>query len=832
MQVFEKLGVFYLGRQYDLDRRQPREDLVLYDSKDLTTHAVCVGMTGSGKTGLCLALLEEAAIDGIPVIAIDPKGDLGNLCLTFPNLAADDFLPWIDQSAAAQRGLGPQQYAADVAKQWREGLAAWGQQPERVGRFREAVDLAIYTPGGTAGLPLTVLQSFRAPPAALVADGEAFRDRVLSAASGLLALLGIEPDPVRSREHILVSNVLTHAWQRGKDLDLASLVRDIQTPPFTKVGVVDLDGFFPEKDRFALAMQLNSLLASPSFAAWMEGEPLDVKRLLYTPEGKPRLSILSIAHLSDAERMFFVTILLNEVLAWVRTQPGTSSLRAILYMDEVFGYFPPTANPPSKTPMLTLLKQARAFGLGVVLATQNPVDLDYKGLSNTGTWFLGRLQTERDKARVLEGLEGASAQANATFDRQAMEKTLAGLGNRVFLMNNVHEDAPVVFQTRWALSYLRGPLTREQIQTLMAPRKQQAGQARASESASVSSGAAAAAGGQVQPVSAAPLGGASPDRGSAEIPSLPSGVRQQFLPLQRSAGEAGPLYRPALLGRAKLHFINATAKVDAWVDRSSLAPVEADDKSVWDHAALVNDADLELEDSPPARARIDAPDSLRRSTSYKSWSTALKDHLYATQTLTLWRCPALKQVSEPQETEGDFRIRLSQRAKELRDDEVDQLRKKYAAKLASLQSKIGTAEERVAREQSQYQQSMLDTALSFGGSVLGALFGRKITSAGNVQKAATGVSRMGRTVRERGEAARAGGKVEDLKQQLADLEAELEAEIDRIKEAYQSDSLELEETSVRPRKSDIRVEELSVVWLPWIAAPDGTLRPGHELCAS
>src|SRR3990172_8052895 len=173
--------------------------------------------------------------------------------------------------------------------------------------------------------------------------------------------------------------------------------------PFGKIGVVDLESFYPAAERTKLSMRLNNLLASPTFASWLEGEPLDVAEMLYTPAGKPRLAIVSIAHLDDAQRMFLVTILLNEGLAWIRTQPGTSSLRAILYMDEVFGFFPPSANPPSKTPMLTLLKQARAYGLGVVLATQNPVDLDYKGLGNAGTWFLGRLQTERDKLRVLYG---------------------------------------------------------------------------------------------------------------------------------------------------------------------------------------------------------------------------------------------------------------------------------------------------------------------------------------------------------------------------------------------------------------------------------------------
>ena len=462
---YEKLGAFFLGSSLGEDGERSSEAF-LYDSKDLTTHAVCLGMTGSGKTGLCVSLLEEAAIDGIPAIAIDPKGDLGNLLLTFPDLAAADFEPWIDPSEAQREGHTVPEHAKAVADRWRSGLAEWGQDGARIRAFRDAVDLAIYTPGSSAGRPLRVLKSLAAPPAALRDDADAHRERIQATVSGLLALLGLDPDPIKSREHILVSNVLDRAWSAGRDLDLATLIREIQSPPFDRVGVFDLETFFPADERLGLAMTLNNLLASPGFAAWMEGEPLDIQRLLTTPEGKPRLSILSIAHLAESERMFFVTLLLNELVAWMRSQPGTNSLRAILYMDEVFGYFPPTANPPSKRPMLTLLKQGRAYGLGCVLATQNPVDLDYKGLSNTGTWFLGRLQTERDKARVIEGLEGASATTGAGFDRPRMERQLAGLGNRVFLIHNVHEDGPVLFETRWALSYLRGPLTRQQIARL------------------------------------------------------------------------------------------------------------------------------------------------------------------------------------------------------------------------------------------------------------------------------------------------------------------------------------------------------------------------------
>src|SRR5262245_26291129 len=534
MQTIEGLGVFYLGKGYELASKKPTEDLLLYDSKDLTTHAVCVGMTGSGKTGLCLALLEEAGIDNIPAIIIDPKGDLSNLLLTFPQLRAEDFEPWLDPAEATTKGITTAQLAAKTAEQWKLGLAASQQDGARIQRFRDAVDIAIYTPGSSAGLPLTVLRSFDAPPQTTRDNNEAMREAVSAAASGLLGLLGIDADPLKSREHILLSNIFDRAWRDEKSLDMEALIRRIQSPGFDKVGVMYLESFFPANERFELAMQLNNLLASPGFSAWMEGEPLDVQRLLYTPQGKPRLSILSIAHLSDAERMFFVTILLSEVISWMRAQPGTSSLRAILYMDEVLGYFPPSKNPPSKGPMLTLLKQARAFGLGVVLATQNPVDLDYKGLANCGTWFLGRLQTERDKLRVLEGLEGASAAAGSTFDRAEMDRILSGLGNRVFLMNNVHEDHPVVFQSRFALSFLRGPVTREQIGKLMEERKattSASGLRAEREETTARSGAA-----------------------KAERPILPPEITERFAARRANlpAG-ASVIYHPALIGQAKLH---------------------------------------------------------------------------------------------------------------------------------------------------------------------------------------------------------------------------------------------------------------------------------------
>ena len=490
---YEKLGAFYLGRPYDVSAKAPLPGVVLYDSKDLVTHAVCVGMTGSGKTGLCIDLIEEAALDGVPTIAIDPKGDLANLMLTFPDLRPSDFRPWINEEDAAKKGLTADEYAAQQAETWSKGLAEWGEDGERIRRLRDAAEFAVYTPGSSAGIPVSILASFAAPPEAIRDDAELLRERVNAVVTSLLALVGVDADPVQSREHVLTSTLVTNAWMSGSDLDLATLVERIQRPQLERIGVMDIESFYPEKERMKLALALNGLLAAPGFASWLEGVPLDVNTILRTAGGKPRVAIMSIAHLSDAERMFFVSLLLNQLVGWMRAQSGTTSLRAIVYMDEIFGYFPPVATPPSKQPLLTLLKQARAFGLGVVLATQNPVDLDYKGLANAGTWLLGRLQTERDKARVLEGLEGVAAGANSAFDRARFDKLLAGLTSRVFLMNNVHEDAPGVLESRWSMSYLRGPLTREQIKRLMEGRRPQLAPRGAAAPSSADTAPAAAA---------------------------------------------------------------------------------------------------------------------------------------------------------------------------------------------------------------------------------------------------------------------------------------------------------------------------------------------------
>ncbi|MCP4005481.1 MAG: DUF87 domain-containing protein [bacterium] len=804
---FEKLGAFYLGRVFDPEAGKLKDELLLYDSKDLTTHALCVGMTGSGKTGLCIGLLEEAAIDGIPALVIDPKGDLSNLALTFPGLKAEAFEPWVDPGEAARMAMTVKQYAGRIAELWKKGLAEWGQSGKRIKRFRNSAEVAIYTPGSRVGRPLCVLRSLAAPSAAVAEDDDALRDRVQAAVSGLLSLLGITADPIRSREHILLSNLVDRAWREGRDLEIASLIAEIQVPPFERLGVVDLESFFPAAERFELAMSLNSLLASPGFSAWMEGEPLDVGRLLYTPEGRPRLAVLSIAHLSERERMFFVALLLNEVVSWMRSQPGTSSLRALLYMDEVFGYFPPTANPPSKIPMLTLLKQARAYGLGVVLATQNPVDLDYKGLSNCGTWFLGRLQTERDKARVLDGLEGVAASAGGNFDRQQVDRILSGLKSRVFLMNNVHEDRPELFHTRWTLSYLRGPLTREQIR-LLSPKKA-AKQPSARQSSTR------------HPVTEMGVAAQLPEPSDAfERALLPPEIEEYWL--SRAPGKPGSgrlVYRPALLGLASLHYADARSKCDYWENAHLLTLLNDDPPAnPWDGAERLPGLPV-LEDDPVAGASLaDLPAAATRVRSYASWQKRLKSAAYRDLPLTLFHCSELKTYSQPKEEEGAFRGRLALAARERRDLAVEKLRRKFSPKLARLDERILRAQQRVEREQSQHKQQKFQTVVSAAATVLGALFGRKASSVG---RAATTMRGAGRISREAGDVERAKELLEELRRKLDELEEEFADATATVAENVDPATLPLQERLIRPRKADLLIERVALVWTPWSVTSEG-----------
>jgi DNA helicase HerA-like ATPase len=804
-QDFEGLGVFYLGRLYDLKRRKGKDELFLYDSKDLVTHAVCVGMTGSGKTGLCVNLLEEAAIDGIPAIVIDPKGDLGNLMLTFPELKAEDFAPWINLDEAQRKGISREEFARQQAALWQKGLADCGQDRERVRRFREAVDIAIYTPGSAAGLPVSVLSSFEKPQA--IEDSDVLQEYITNTTTSLLSLLGIQADPIRSKEHILIANILSAVWAKGQGLDMPGLIQLIQNPPLTKVGVFDLESFYPSKERYELAMILNNLLASPGFQTWMEGDPFDISRLLYTPEGKPRIAIFSIAHLNDHERMFFVSFLLNQVLGWMRKLPGTTSLRAMVYMDEIFGYFPPVANPPSKQPLLTLLKQARAFGIGLVLATQNPVDLDYKGLSNAGTWFIGRLQTERDKERVLEGLEGAAAGSEKSFARADMDKVIAGLGNRVFLVNNVHEDRPEVFETRWTMSYLSGPLTRNQIKLLMDPMKQTAGP-RAPETTPA-------------------IQEERRKEGNIQIqrPSLPPEIPQYFLPVRGKQPSGGSLiYLPAVFGEAEVRFSDAKKGFES----TRIVPVltSVGDAAIpvnWDEGEEAGLAGKDLESAPLGNAEFgELPAVATKRKSYEEWRKDFAAWLYRAQSLEAYHSPGLRVFSQPNESEGEFRIRLQQASREQRDQVVEELRKKYSPKIAALQERIRRAEQAVARESAQVKQQGVQTVISIGATILGAFLGRKTVSTSTLGRATTAARGAGRVLKERQDVGRAQENVEALQQQLDNLEAEFKAEAEAAASPVAASTQTI---TVKPTKQNISVKLVVLAWAPWWRTATGERIP-------
>jgi len=799
---YEKIGVFYLGREYDAASEKLTDTPVLYDSKDLTTHAVCVGMTGSGKTGLCLAMLEEAAIDGIPAICIDPKGDIGNLMLSLPGLSGAEFAPWVDAGEAARRSLSVDQYAAQAAESWKKGLAEWDQPPERIARFRAAADVAIYTPGTNTGLGLSVLRSLAVPGAETLADATALREQIGSTVAALLALLGRDADPLQSRDHILLSRIVEQGWRAGNNLDLASLIALIQKPGFDKLGAIDLETFYPGKERMQLAMAVNNLLASPGFAAWTEGEPLDAQRLLFTPQGKPRIAIISIAHLSDAERMFVVTLVLNELVAWMRRQGGTSSLRALFYMDEIFGYFPPTANPPSKPPMLTLLKQARAFGLGCVLATQNPIDLDYRGLGNAGTWLIGRLQTERDKMRVVEGLTSALGGGNAP-DKGELEKLMSSLAPRVFLLRNAKEDAPRLMKTRWTLSYLRGPLTGPEISQLMAPQKR---------------------GTEVLAAAGAPAVAASQPAATSR-PPLPPAVKELFLPAL--GGNGAIEYRPMILGAAKLHFVDAKVGVDAWQTVQLLAPLTDDGADVqWDQAREVGALRSQATGSPAANSSF-APlaGAATRGNSYAAWGKSLAAQLYQTARSELLVCDALKRVSNPGEPEGDFRTRLTQTLRESCDTQKEKLRDSYAPKLATLQDRLAAAQARAQKERSQVTAQALQTAVSVGATILGAFLGKRAISATSVSRAATAVRSAARIGTEHQDAARADESVAAIEQKIDALKTELDNELKALSAQLDPAAIQLRTLQVSPRKADTAIGEVALAWVPWRTGADGFPAP-------
>ncbi len=775
---YEQLGLFYIGRDYDPETKEDTPDYTLYESKHLVTHGVCMGMTGSGKTGLCVSILEEAAIDKVPVIAIDPKGDLTNLFLTFPELRPEDFQPWVSEDEASQQGISVEELASKTAKMWKNGLASWDEDPSRIKLFEDAVERRLYTPGSSSGTPLSILKSFDKPES--IDDLEFVSERVSTLVSGLLGLIGVDADPLTDKEHILLSNIIQTEWLAGRSVSVEQLIGFIQDPPMNKIGAFDIEAYYPKDDRFKLAMKVNNLLASPQFASWTKGESLNISKLLYGESGKPRVSVISIAHLSDQERMFFVTLLLNELVSWMRTQNGTGSLRCLLYMDEIYGYLPPVSNPPSKRLFLTLLKQARAFGVGLLLATQNPGDLDYKALGNVGTWFIGRLQTERDKEKVLEGL----VTANSGVDKETLSQQLSGLGKRIFMLNDTSEPHPVLFRTRWALSYLAGPIMRSRFKELIGDS--------VPEEEHENVGSETTNGASVAGVAAA-------SEGAGDVrPILDPSIPQVFVPGN------GKAYQPVILGHAEVFYEDSKLGVSATREIMLATPLA--EFVDWKEGEPIEYTLADLENDPRPGIGFQ-PLGLSISTkSLKPWETDFKDFIYRSKPLAVFSCEILDSVSNENEDEREYRIRLSQEARERRDEFVEKIREDYKKQVDKLATQLERAQNKAETQASQASSQMVGTALSIGSSLLGSFFGgrRSLGVSRNSSKVST-------TMRERKEAAAAAASVEAIEAELLEIEEEIQ---EKVAEFQNSDSIEIEQIEVKPKKMNISVKKIAVGWMP------------------
>ncbi len=786
-------GRFYIGGDIDPSSGDRTGDHRLYDAHDLTTHGVIVGMTGSGKTGLGIILLEEALLAGIPALIIDPKGDMGNLLLNFPSFSPDDFRPWIDEGEAQRKGVSPDEFATSTAELWKSGLEKWEIGSDRLRQLGTGADFSIYTPGSGAGIPLNIVGSLAAPDLDWETEAETGRDEIDGFVSSLLVLAGIEADPISSREHILLSNIIEKAWRAGTDLDLAQLIGQVQDPPIRKLGVFEVDTFFPPKDRTALAMRLNGLVASPSFSAWMEGPPVDIQSLLFTPDGKPRAAVVYLQHLGEQERQFIVTLLLSKMVTWLRRQPGTSDLRALIYMDEVFGFAPPTAEPPSKKPILTIFKQARAHGVGMVLSTQNPVDLDYKAMSNAGTWLIGRLQTERDKARILEGLKSASG----TVDVAQFDKLIGDLDKRQFVLHTTRSAAPALMTTRWAMSYLRGPLTRDEVTRLTehSPEREAAREAK--------------------PPSAAPAPAVADDETVVAPKVAPSVPVYHLDPAAPWAGEIGALqggqrHQAALVARVNLIYDDQYAKIDHKEEWEAVFfPLEAAFDPA-DHFAVDYD-DRDLRPGPPKEGTFvltDAP--IDAAAFFKEAETNLKEWLYRNRTVEVFKNEPLKIYSRIGETADEFAERCAEAAEDAADAEVAKLRDRYEVKIGRVKDQLATAERRTRELEVDTQSRRQQELVAGAGDLLSVFLGGKRRS----RSLSGAASRRSQTVRTQERLRTAQETLSEKAADLEDLEDDLATDLMEITGRWNDAAQDIKTIEIGLEKTDIAVDEMALVWIP------------------
>ncbi|GJQ36438.1 MAG: hypothetical protein JETCAE01_24480 [Anaerolineaceae bacterium] len=833
---------FYLGRLFDPKAAKLTNKDLNYDSADLTTHAVVTGMTGSGKTGLCIALLEEAALNGVPAVIIDPKGDLTNLLLHFPELLPEDFQPWIDPEVVRRANMTPEKAAEEAADAWQKGLKEWGMKQDRIMDLKNSVKFSIFTPGSNSGIPVSVLSSLDAPDLDWEENREVLRERITSTVTALLGLVGLNDlDPIRSREHILLSNIFEEHWSQGRGLELDELILQTQNPPFDKLGAFPVDTFFPPKDRTELAMTLNNILAAPAFEAWREGQSLDVQSLLFTEDGQPRHSIFYLAHLSDGERMFFTTLLLSAVETWMRTQKGSTSLRALLYMDEIYGYLPPTANPPSKQPLLRMLKQARAFGLGILLATQNPVDLDYKALSNTGTWFIGKLQTERDKNRLLDGLESLAG----GISRAQMDKLISSLGKRVFVMNNVHNKEPLLFQTRWVMNFLAGPMTRNQIPALNelagsgeepAPRARtkpdSASKAKSTPVDHVQPVAVPAAASAQPKAPTPPRSNGSSSNGTSTKPNLPNGIREYYLPQNYSLPEAlnaagktqsyganiqGVIYRPVLLASAQIRVLDRKYGVDTEMTKTALV-TDLDRRGIvrWEEFPYAGPSLDKLESGPAPSSKygsIEVP--LNDTKLMTALQKDFTDWVFRNSSVTARANAALKVFAGPDVSQADFMKACADTAREARDAEIEKKTTALERKIRTLEDKLGREHRELREDEAELQNRNIESGanlLELGASVFGLTRKKSITTQFTKHRLAQNAKAE---VQESQEA------IAKMTKDLNDLMREREDIVREISDKWGKVVSDISEVTINPKKTDVYVNIFGVAWMPYYVVQAG-----------
>ena len=813
---------FYLGKVYD-EQGNLTDEKLLYDPQDLVTHCMITGMTGSGKTGLGIILLEEMARKNIPAIVIDPKGDLTNLMLHFPELRAEDFEPWIDPEAPVREGKSLLEISVETAEAWKKGLSEWGLGKEEISEL-EKVSYTIFTPGSTVGNPINILSSFEAPKTPVKEGDEFIREEIATTVTALLDLIGISNiDPLQSREHILLSSIIEQYWNMGKSIDIEEMIAAVNDPPFEKLGALPVDKMYPPKDRFQLSLLLNNFLASPSFQNWNKGPNLDIEKLLYTNDGKARMNVFYLQHLNDHERMFFVTMLYSQIESWMREQPGTGNLKLGVYFDEIAGYLPATSNPASRNVIIRLLKQARAFGVGMILSSQNPIDFDYKALSNAGTWFIGHLQTAQDVRRLIDGL----ATNDGGIDQTEAKRRISALKNRQFLYMNVHTPGLKVMTTRWTLNYLAGPLTRNRIPLLIEKGLSERVDTVSSVMNVNETVAELADTSQNQ----------GEDQGEAEMseekakevqpegtkPEIAANINEYYRRAEKIAAEVGApaeeiTYIPVWIAQAEARILQPKYNLD-FIDKKAVLIDEPDIRGVsinWREYETEPFDEKTVQSRPQyADAKYEQPPEwMSDSGSVRRRESDFLDYIYREGIVKIRANKPLDVYAAPDVTEEDFIAMCKGKVAEASQNEKDKLAKAYENIVDRMETKIRKAEADVADKTDKVKSKNIEKYGAFGELVIGMFTGRK-------RSVSTSINKYGQSTNADNALEKAQLVLDELKADLEQQTEEFKKQIAEVEEKWNKIAEEMDEVTVTPMKKDIFIDYFGILWLPYYTDENG-----------